>query len=182
MPYDANGNWIPDDASVQTQLSAITSKDSAVMRQAGAAGMRAANRRGLMNSTMGIGAGQSEMLKVATPMASQNASQIATADINRQNLAAAERERQLAAVTSLATSTQNAYGSTLTNPDIPASMRAAVQQSITDQQRAALAAMERLYGNKINWGSPASASYAPASTTYNPTLNMAGGIGGAMYR
>lgn len=163
MPFDANGKWIAEDAAVQKQLAPIIAQDSAVMRQAGAAGARSANRRGLGNSTMGIGAGQSEMLKVAVPMASQNASQISgmnqaemgnqnSRDINAANLAAAERERQLAALTSLTTNSQQAIAQTLNNHEIPSGTRAAVQSSINAQTAAAIAAMERLYGTSINWG------------------------------
>jgi hypothetical protein len=184
MPFDANGNWVPEDDGVASRVKNLINENSPMMRQAAAMGTKAANRRGLANSSMGIGAAHSAVIGAATPIASQEAQQINSknlqymgdktqTDINTRNLAAAERERQLAAITSLTGNTQQSIASTLSNPDIPAATRAAVQQSMNDQQRAAIAAMERLYGVPINWG---------AINQPQPTAPNIMGIGGGYYR
>ena len=164
MPFDKNGTWVPESDDVASRVAKITAQDSPLMRQAYATGTRAANRRGLGNSSMGIGAAVSSTLSAATPIASQEAGQIHAKNlqymgdqtqktINSDNLAAAERERQLAALVNLTTNSNNAIANTLQNHEIPGSARSAVQRSITDQQAAVIAAMERLYGTPIDWGS-----------------------------
>ena len=87
MPY-VNGVWQNEDSSVSGRVAAITAQDSDLMKQARTAGMQSANRRGMLNSSMGIGAGISATLNAATPIASQEAQQA-----NQNNLAAAEDRR-----------------------------------------------------------------------------------------
>jgi hypothetical protein len=67
--------------SVSDRLSAITSSGSPVMKQAEAAGLRTASRRGLGNSSMAVQAAQGSVLSAATPIASQEAQQIANAEL-----------------------------------------------------------------------------------------------------
>ncbi len=68
--------WEDDD--VAAQVAEITSKGTPVMRQARSAGMRQANSRGMLNSTMAIQAAEDSAYRVAVPIASQNAAQRAT--------------------------------------------------------------------------------------------------------
>ncbi len=68
--------WEDDD--VAAQVAEITSKGTPVMRQARSAGMRQANTRGVLNSTMAIQAAEDSAYRVAVPIASQNAAQRAT--------------------------------------------------------------------------------------------------------
>lgn len=63
------------DDSMANKVNQITSQSSPLMQAAKTEGMKLANRRGLMNSSMGVGAAQDAMLKYATPIASQDASQ-----------------------------------------------------------------------------------------------------------
>lgn len=60
---------------VDAELTRILGKDSPLLAQARAEAMRQSNKRGLMNSSMAIGASQAEMVKAALPMAQQNAAQ-----------------------------------------------------------------------------------------------------------
>ena len=53
----------------------ITSKDSQIMQRANAQGLQAANRRGLLNSSIAAGASQAAVLDQAIPMAQQTAAQ-----------------------------------------------------------------------------------------------------------
>lgn len=76
MGWNADGSWTPEDDSVSSRVSALTSQDSALMRQARTSGMATANRRGLLNSSIAAGAGESAALGTATPIASQDAQQV----------------------------------------------------------------------------------------------------------
>lgn len=61
--------------SVADKVKALTSQDSPLMQQAKTQGLKVANRRGLLNSSMAAGATQEAMLDKALPIASQDASQ-----------------------------------------------------------------------------------------------------------
>jgi len=63
------------DDSVATKVNDIASKDSALNQMARTEGLKAANRRGLLNSSMAIGESQDAVLKNALPIASQDAAQ-----------------------------------------------------------------------------------------------------------
>jgi hypothetical protein len=63
------------DDSMATKVNEIASKDSALNQMARTEGLKAANRRGLLNSSMAIDASQDAVLKNALPIASQDASQ-----------------------------------------------------------------------------------------------------------
>lgn len=89
MGYDANGNWKPEDASVQKQVADIVGQDSSLMRQAKTSGLQTANARGLLNSTAAIQASQNAVLGAATPIASQTASQI-----NQQNTLVSQQAQE----------------------------------------------------------------------------------------
>ena len=60
--------------TVQGQLSGILDPNSVLMQRAGAQGLATANSRGLLNSSMGVQAGQAAMIDKALPIASQDAS------------------------------------------------------------------------------------------------------------
>lgn len=85
MAYDAtSGLWKPEDDSVSTKLNGLLSADSDYMKQAETAGMAAANKRGLQNSSIAVGASQAEKIKAALPIASQEASQTYGKNISAQ--------------------------------------------------------------------------------------------------
>jgi hypothetical protein len=69
------------DDSVTSALTDIMSKDSPLMRQATTAGMQMANRRGLLNSSMGVQAAQDAAYTAALPVASQQAQQAQTENL-----------------------------------------------------------------------------------------------------
>lgn len=71
-PTVANPN---QNENVASNMASIVNQGSPVMNMARADGMRAANRRGLMNSSMGVGAAQEAVLRTALPMAQQQAQQ-----------------------------------------------------------------------------------------------------------
>ncbi|QJQ93908.1 MULTISPECIES: hypothetical protein [Halomonadaceae] len=59
--------------SVQGQLSSMLDGNSPLMKQAATMGKQQANQRGLLNSSMGIGASQGAMINAAMPAAQQDA-------------------------------------------------------------------------------------------------------------
>jgi hypothetical protein len=76
MPYDpASGQWTDEDTNVETRMNNLLSKDNEYMQQARTEGLNQSNRRGLLNSTMGVTAVEDSRIRAALPIASQDASQ-----------------------------------------------------------------------------------------------------------
>jgi hypothetical protein len=65
------------DDSVTNRLTGLMSSDNPLMRQAQTAGLQQANRRGLLNSSIAVGAAQAEAYRTALPIAQQEAAQAA---------------------------------------------------------------------------------------------------------
>jgi len=63
------------DDSVAAQVTKLAAKDSALNQMARTEGLKAANRRGLLNSSMAIGASQDAVLQNILPIAQQEAGQ-----------------------------------------------------------------------------------------------------------
>ena len=76
---------IPTD-TVSGQLDAILAKDSPLMQSAGAQGAQAANSKGLLNSTMGVQAGQQAVINAALPIAQQDASTFSQQRLTNQGV------------------------------------------------------------------------------------------------
>jgi hypothetical protein len=135
-----------------TKVAAMMGKDSPLMRQAKAQGTAVANRRGMTNSSIGIGSAMSSMIGAAVPIASQDSQQEHNRDINSANLAAQERERLLAAQTANSGSYMDNLTGTLSNHEIPATARSAVQASLLANRTAMEDYMQRLYGVNLGVG------------------------------
>ena len=75
------------DDGVEKRVTSMMSKDSPLMRQAETAGLQLANKRGLLNSSMAVGAVQNEGYRAALPIASQEASQAANENMTNLNIA-----------------------------------------------------------------------------------------------
>lgn len=71
--------------SVVDEVNKITSQDSALMQAAKTEGLKVANSRGLLNSSIAAGAAQDATLKYAMPLASQEASQNFERNANARN-------------------------------------------------------------------------------------------------
>lgn len=139
------------------------------MRTARTQGLQSANRRGLANSSMAVGASEQAALGVATPIASQESQQVLQERMNQQNLAAAERERILAAQVQAQGNYSQALAQTLANDKIPAAARDSVQRTLRDQLYANVSFIEDLYGVNLSFN----------GTTPTPGINTGGGIGSA---
>jgi hypothetical protein len=73
--------------TVQGQLTGILAANSPLLQQARAASLAQMNQRGLVNSSMAVGAGQEAVIKQALPIASQDATTFANAAQLNTNLA-----------------------------------------------------------------------------------------------
>ena len=90
MAFDASGRYIPEDQGVATRVTGLIQDDPTFIRRAKAEADRQANRRGLLNTSIAIQAGEEAAQKAALPIAAQEAGQIA-----QQNLSAQESEQQI---------------------------------------------------------------------------------------
>lgn len=76
MAYDPKtGEYKPDDTSVSNRMTGLLDKNNDYMKQAETQGLKAANRRGLLNSSMAVGAAQESRVAAALPIAQQEAAQ-----------------------------------------------------------------------------------------------------------
>jgi hypothetical protein len=66
---------LADDTSVLSRVTKIAGQNSKLNEMARVEGLKASNRRGLLNSSMAVGASQDAVLRSALPIASQDASQ-----------------------------------------------------------------------------------------------------------
>jgi hypothetical protein len=69
-----DGKWIDEKDSVSGNLTGLLSANSDYIKQARSQGEKAAGRRGLLNSSIAAGSGQSAAISAALPIASQDAS------------------------------------------------------------------------------------------------------------
>lgn len=84
MAYDANGFWKPEDDNVVTQTTGLMAGDSPLIKQARSQGEAAANRRGLLNSSISVGASQGAAYAAAIPLASQQSAQLHAKNLTAQ--------------------------------------------------------------------------------------------------
>lgn len=80
----------PDPTKVATQLQEITKQGSPLMQQAKTDALKLANRRGLVNSSMAVGASQDAALRTALPIASQDASSALQEKLQAKQIASTE--------------------------------------------------------------------------------------------
>lgn len=101
MAYDANGNWKDESESVADRVTSLTSKDNAYMQQARSQAARAANGRGLINSSIAAGAGEDAAIKSALPIATHEASLAGQRNVaeagfrNQQTMQQVDNEAQM---------------------------------------------------------------------------------------
>lgn len=84
MPYDAQGQWIPEDDSTSAAVAKVASTASPIMKQATGDAMRMANRRGLYNSTIAAGAGVDAALRSATAIGAADANATLQKNLSKQ--------------------------------------------------------------------------------------------------
>lgn len=160
MAYDASGKWQVENDGVASRVAAITSGNSDLMKAARTQGLQQSQRRGLGNSSMAVGAAELSALNAATPIASQEASQIAQKNQTQMGIDAEWQKTQaaiasdqqkaiLGSITDLTANRFNALSNTLNNDKIPGATRAAVQSSIDGQYNQALDYLQNIYGVSV---------------------------------
>ena len=76
---------VADDETVQSQLNTILDPNSPLMRSARTRGLQAANRRGLLNSSIAAQAAEQAMIDSALPIAQQDAATYSQAALQNQD-------------------------------------------------------------------------------------------------
>lgn len=103
-------NIDPSTQTVAGQIEGLIAKNSPLMQQAETAALQQMNRRGLLNSSMAVGAGQEAVLKQALPIAQADANAyLAQAKFN------AEQQNQLSQFNANLTSEASKFGANATN-------------------------------------------------------------------
>jgi hypothetical protein len=101
---------IDNNQTVAGQLNNIMAADSPLMQQARTAGLDQANSRGMLNSSMAIGAAQDSVISHATPIAQSDAT--AYLGANRYN---ADQSNQFATINAAAKNTERQFNKTALN-------------------------------------------------------------------
>lgn len=75
MAYNPQtGQYVAEDTDIEKRVTGLLDKDSPFMQQAETQGKQAANKRGLLNSSMGVQAAQASRVAAAVPIATNQAS------------------------------------------------------------------------------------------------------------
>lgn len=104
MPFKTDGTFEPEDASVSKQLTSVLDTKSPLLTRARTGAAQESNRRGLLNSSIAVQAGEAAALDVALPIASQQAGQIHQANLAGGQIASTEglASRQITSTEGLA--------------------------------------------------------------------------------
>lgn len=160
-PLDPNNNGLLPNAaptvpdySVATKVNEITSKASPLMQQAKTAGMKFANKRGLLNSSIAAEASQDAVIKNALPIASQDSQQEYGKHIAGMNLAANDRDKATAAAVSYGQIYSQMFESFAGNENIPKETRDKYLTHIALLNDSNMNLIEQLYGINLEWASP----------------------------
>jgi ethanolamine utilization protein EutP (predicted NTPase) len=136
----------PND-TVENRVARIAGGDSPVVQQAETAAAQAANARGLLNSSIAVGAGRDAAIKSALPIASQDAS--ASLSVNQQNQAAQNAASQFNTGSQNAIAQQQLSGEQAMQQEAARTESAKQLQAITSQQTAQLeTSLQQLRGNQ----------------------------------
>ena len=88
--YNPNAYAVTNDQTVQGQLKKVVAEDSPLMQQATTRANQEMNRRGLLSSSLAVGAGQDAVIAQALPIATSDAAtyeRAGTNTVNAQNAA-----------------------------------------------------------------------------------------------
>ena len=164
-PWEVSGNQ-----TVAEQIRQITGGGSPLMQQAETAGLMAANKRGLANSSIAVGAAQDSLYRAALPIAQQDAgtyAQAAQFSANAQNQALAQNA-QLGTNVSLS----NAQQANVAAGANAAALNSASQFNANAQNVAALSAVDMVLKKQLADLS-ASTTLAAADKQYQTQIAIA---------
>lgn len=167
MAYNATtGKWDEEDATVSGRVQGLMSKDSPFMQQAQTQAKQSSNKRGLMNSSMAVTAGQDAAYRAAVPIASQDAQQAHTRNMqerdlsyqtNRdlQNIAAHDREKSASMATAMENSYAEMFRTIGQQNELPAAVRDKYLAHIGAIRDNNMSLVEQFYGVALTWETPA---------------------------
>lgn len=148
--YDASKRTVdPEKETVAGQLNTVLASGSPVLERARTDARQAANARGLINTSMAVGAGEDAAIRSALP--------IATADANTYSTAA--RENTAAENTALSTNAGAANTAAITNAN---SANTVALQGLRGNQAVELANIEANYKNLIQTSAAGGKLYSDA--------------------
>lgn len=161
------------DDSVANKVKAITEQDSPLMQLARTEGLQIANGRGLLNSSQAAGAAQDAMLRYATPIASQDASQnfqrnqaargfeYSTVAQDREialqeklaswNLASADRNAAAQFLTNMEQLYAAQHQSIMANPNMSATDRTSFLASARNLRDRQIDFVQQMYNVSLTW-------------------------------
>lgn len=136
--------------TVQGQLTDMLGSNSALMKQSETYGKQQANKRGLLNSSMGVGASQNAMIQNATPIAQQDAG--AAQDLNKLYATSLANAWGVQAnnVTDIVAQGMEGIANIQANPDIKASDKTKMINQITSMRDSDIDFQKQLYGSLDN--------------------------------
>lgn len=137
--YTATPYVVPQTATVQDRVRDIVGEDSALMQQAKQRATQEMNQRGLVNSSLAIGAGQQAVIAQALPIAQQDAQTYANAATNTAN-----QQNAASQFTAGAQNTVGLANAQQANAASANNQQAAVQLANTQMQREAQVALANL--------------------------------------
>lgn len=159
---------VQPETDIAARVAQITGADSALMRQARTSGMQAANRRGLMNSSMGIGAAQAAALGVATPIASQESQERQQATLARAQISSNDRNAMIDAQVRAAGDYNSAVSNIMANSKLTAGARTSALSSARGIYQQTLDSLRQAYTVAL-----------PATGGSSGAAGVVPGIGGA---
>lgn len=152
MHFKADGTFDRDDASVSKQLSTVLDSNSPLLTRARTRAAQESNRRGLLNSSLAVQAGEAAALNVALPIASQQAGQIHQSNLAGGQIASTEglASRQIESTEGLASrelgSRETLTRETLRSQEGTSAAEIAGRQAISES---GIAAQERIAASNI---------------------------------
>lgn len=153
--------------TVEGRVEGIIAKNSPLMQSAATRAAQQSNRRGLLNSSMAVGAGQRAVIDAAMPIASQDAqTSFQTKGLNQQ---AGNEARQLGANMEFTTGRDAALHQQQLERDTLQGEQEQALQQLRGEQSVQLSQIENEYGN-LRRASESAASF------YNQTANAIGNI------
>lgn len=164
MAFDAQGKWTPEDDSVSNRVTGLLAKDSPLLQQARASAAQGANRRGLLNSSMAVQAGETAALSSVLPIASQEAQQTHQKNLTAmdmgskeriaaENVAAHDRQYAMSAIASANQNYESAFMNVAKEYNLPESARNSYTAHLGRLRDSDLNLIEQMYGVDLVWGS-----------------------------
>lgn len=152
---------VADNELVTNQLSSIMGDNSPLLQRAKASALETANSRGLLNSSMAVGAATGAVLDRATPLAQSNAATIS--NVNNQNLSNQQQTELTNTANQQATNQLNAQQQTNTSLANASEQNKVLSQMMDQQNKLQLADIEAQYKTLMQ-------SQASAMTLYQQSV------------